>query len=104
MTILFFIRSGWAERDEIMQSDYVKTLDRNNRDLYDFLGEHVGLPVNNIDDAKAVFDGLMVEKSVGYKLPNWTNPIILSRLEKIYDQTFYVEFMTRRAQMFRTGN
>ena len=62
------------------------------------------MPVNNIDDAKAVFDGLMVERSVGYQLPNWTSPIILSRLEKIYDQTFYVEFMTRRAQMFRTGN
>lgn len=97
-------KNGWAERDAIFQSDYVKNIDNENRDLYDFLTEHVGLPVNNIDDAKAVFDGLMVEKSVGYQLPNWTNPILLSRLEKLYDQTFYVEFMTRRAQMFRTGN
>ena len=97
-------KAGWAERDAIMQSDYVKAIDQKNRDLYDFLGKHVGLPVNNIDDVKAVFDGLMVERSVGYQLPNWTNPIILSRLEQIYDVTFYVEFMTRRAQMFRTGN
>ena len=39
-----------------------------------------------------------------YKLPNWTNPIILSKLEKLYDETFYLEFMTRTAQMYRTGN
>lgn len=96
-------RNGWAERAKIFQSEYVQSINKKNKDLFDFLSEHVGLEVKDIDLAKAVFDVLMVEQSMHYKLPNWTCPFVLSRLEKLYDQTFYIEFMTRRAQMFRTG-
>lgn len=95
--------AGYAERAKIFKSDYVKRIDRDNANLYAYLTDHVGLEVKNIDDAKGVYDGLVVEKNLHYKLPNWTNPIVLSKLAKIYDETFYVEFMTRKAQMFRTG-
>lgn len=73
-----------------MKSEYAQKIQRNNQDLYDFLSEHVGLKVNNIEDAKAVFDALLVEEQQNLKLPNWTSPILLSRLEKLYDETFFL--------------
>ena len=97
-------KNGWAERARIYNSEYAQNLNRNNRDLYSFLTKHVGLKVENIDNVKAVFDVLTVEQSMNYTLPNWTSPIILSKLEKLDDLSFYMEFMTRKAQMFRTGN
>jgi len=96
-------KAGWKERARIYESDYVKRIERNNANLYEYLTKQIHIDVKNIDDAKAVFDVLMVEKGMHYKLPNWTNPIILSKLENIYHLSFYAEFMTRKAQMFRTG-
>ena len=56
-------KNAWAEKDQIMKSEYARKIQMDNQELYYFLSKHAGIEIKNIEDAKAIYDSLVVEVS-----------------------------------------
>ncbi|RWS01558.1 lysosomal acid phosphatase-like protein 3, partial [Dinothrombium tinctorium] len=71
--------------------------------LYPFLTEKSGRNINSIWAVDDLYDILISEKHIGYRLPNWVNKTLLETLINVSGQMFYFEFSTETLQRLRAG-
>lgn len=85
--------------DEVLNSEEVRKMDEDNKQLYRILSLHTGENVSSLLAVELLHDTLQAEKIAGWELPDWAEGIFPSKTLPIAE--FYVKLITKTPFMKR---
>lgn len=92
------------EMERELQSEFVRELDRNNSQLYEFITSKTGVNVTGFRQIDSLHNSLNAMELAGWKLPEWTSGIYPSKTSGITLR--YLKFLseTKFMKMARGGS
>lgn len=82
-----------------INSDEIKKLNEENRNLYRILSQHTGENISTLLDVETIHNTLEAEKSAGWTLPDWTEDIFPDKTLPLAER--YLKLLTDTAFMKR---
>lgn len=87
--------------EEYQQTPEIKSLIDENRKLFEYLEEHTGQPVRNLNQLKDIQNILEIENSMNFTLPEWTDEIMKPGDRFEYLSTYWLQVVTATTQLKR---
>lgn len=89
--------------DEVLESNEVKKVIEENKQLFDELTEHTGMPIKTPDDIQSLYSTLRAESEFGLKLPKWTNKYYPDKLTNLTDLSYIYNIYTDEMKALKAG-
>lgn len=65
---------------EVLNATKMRHINEENRDLYQYLTEHTGIIIDNIEAVESLYNTLEIEQLNNLTLPHWVNGSIMSQM------------------------
>ncbi|RWS09887.1 lysosomal acid phosphatase-like protein 3 [Dinothrombium tinctorium] len=92
-----------VEFEKVKRSSELINFSEKYEHLFKFLSEKYHANISDIFKARNVYMNLVIERSVGYKLPNWINSSTMEQLKTLAGYSFYFPVSTQILQKLRAG-
>ncbi|XP_045479667.1 prostatic acid phosphatase-like [Harmonia axyridis] len=76
--------------ENILNSTYFKKIDEDNKEVYKYLSDHMGMSITSFKGLNAYYDTFFIEKHNNLTLPEWTKKVYPEKLRElaIYNLVF----------------
>ncbi|RWS06936.1 lysosomal acid phosphatase-like protein 3, partial [Dinothrombium tinctorium] len=91
------------ELEKVKQSTEFKNINEKYKNLFRFLSERYEANITDVFGVRVIFSNLLIERSTGYKLPNWLNSSLMEQLKTLAGYSFYFTASTKVLQKLRAG-
>ncbi|CAG9810751.1 unnamed protein product [Chironomus riparius] len=85
--------------EEVMKSEEIRQLDKNNKALYRILSLNTGINISSLLDVELLHGTLEAEKEAGWDLPDWTEGVFPSKTLPLAER--YLRLITETPFMKR---
>lgn len=89
--------------DEVLASDEVQKVLKENAQLFQELTEHTGMPIKTPDDIQSLYSTLRAEMEYGLKLPKWTQAYYPDKLTNLTDWSYIYNIYTDEMKQLKAG-
>lgn len=89
--------------DEVLESDEVKKVIRQNADLFEELTEHTGMDIKTPDDVQSLYSTLKAESEFGLRLPKWTHEYYPEKLQNLTEMSYIYNIYTDELKQLKAG-
>lgn len=89
--------------EEVFQLPEVKKVLDDNKQLFDELTKHTGMPIRTPDDVQSLYSTLRAESEYGLKLPAWTKPYYPDRLLELTELSYIYNAYTDELKQIKAG-
>lgn len=91
------------EFKKVMESPEIVQINKENEELYNYVGEHAGRPITDPRDLEYVFSTLYIENAKNLKLPEWTKKVFPDQMSKLSAFSFTLAAYTKELQRLKGG-
>ncbi|XP_059474786.1 prostatic acid phosphatase-like isoform X2 [Neocloeon triangulifer] len=92
-----------SELKKLMESDYVKKLNAQYQDVYDYLTEHSGRKIQDPTTLQYIFNTMWIENLKNMELPNWTKKVFPDRMKDLAAISFSLNAYTEEMKRLKGG-
>nr|XP_022906218.1 prostatic acid phosphatase-like isoform X1 [Onthophagus taurus] len=89
--------------NDLMNSEEMQKLNRDNKELYDYLSRYTGENIENLHQMHSLYTNLFIEDLMNFTLPEWTKQVFPNKMKPLYDFTFALPCYKRELARFKTG-
>lgn len=90
--------------EEVMASDEVQQLLRDNAQLLEQLTSYSGLKIKNFDDVQSIYSTLLAEEGLKLKLADWTKYFYPDKLVPLTAESFIINAYTDELKKLKGGH
>lgn len=90
-------------QDEFEQSQLIRDIVKDNKDLFEYLSVHSGNNVTRIVQLEYIYDVLFIESRLNKALPDWTVGVFPDQMKNLSDFSFAMKAYTHEMQRLKGG-
>nr|XP_022906209.1 prostatic acid phosphatase-like [Onthophagus taurus] len=89
--------------NNMINSEEMKKLNFENKDLYEYLNKHSGENIKDFDAMGYLYNNLFIENYMNFTLPEWTKEVFPDKMKPLSDFSFALPCYKRELARFKTG-
>lgn len=89
--------------EEVLTSDEVQKVLKENAGLFEELTKHTGMPIKTPDDIQSLYGTLRAESEYGLRLPKWTQEYYPDKLTNLTDLSYIYNVYTDELKQLKAG-
>jgi len=91
-------------REQLWESQYMKSLYEDNKDLFDYISKHSGFDIKTVEKLDWVYDSLLIETLYNKTLPSWTQSVFPGgKFEELRNIVFLMDSFDHEMARLQAG-